>query len=163
MVRQCSPGNERGAALVMAMIFLLIMTLLGLSAMKTSSLDTRIVANLKEELTAFQMAETGLELSIHNIDTATGFSDFETAIASYAVGGSGVVTTSIASGDLGMGSSSTINLRIAALGTDCGLAKGYSTGKFILSCMSISATANRLGSKAQAQHSRGVGILTPGS
>lgn len=56
-------SRQKGAALMMALVILLIMTLIGLSALQTSTLDMKIVANMKENISAYHNAETGLELA----------------------------------------------------------------------------------------------------
>lgn len=148
------PASEGGAALVISLMILLIMTVLGLSAIKTSLLDTRIVANLKEQRIAFQMAETGLELKLQTL--VDGLGDFESAYTA----ADGKDTSSISTGDLGM-TDSTISIEIEALGLG-GYAKGSSIPKFMVSRFSIKATATRTGSKAVAVHRRGVDVVIPG-
>lgn len=52
--------TERGAVLVVAMIFLLILTLLGITAMSTTTLQERMAGNLRDNNLAFQSAESAL-------------------------------------------------------------------------------------------------------
>lgn len=52
--------HESGAVLIVAMIILVILTLLGVTAMNTTSLQERIASNTQEQVHAFQAAETGL-------------------------------------------------------------------------------------------------------
>lgn len=51
---------QRGAALIVALVFLLLLTLLGVTAMGTTSLEEKMSGNLKDKTLAFQAAETGL-------------------------------------------------------------------------------------------------------
>lgn len=60
--------QQQGAALMMALVILLIMTLIGLSALQTSSLDMKIAANKQEKVAAYHIAETGLELAFEHSD-----------------------------------------------------------------------------------------------
>jgi type IV pilus assembly protein PilX len=53
-------GSQKGVALVMAMVFLLLLTMLGISALSTTSLEEKMAANTKERNTAFQAAESAL-------------------------------------------------------------------------------------------------------
>ncbi|TVQ38948.1 MAG: hypothetical protein EA370_05305 [Wenzhouxiangella sp.] len=53
-------SRQRGAALFVALIMLLILTLLGLSSSNSSILQERMVANTFERQLAFQRAEAGL-------------------------------------------------------------------------------------------------------
>ncbi len=52
--------GERGSALAIALIFLLLMTLLGVSAMRGSNLQERMAGNLRDRNMAFQSAEAAL-------------------------------------------------------------------------------------------------------
>lgn len=52
--------RERGAALVVALVLLLLMTVLGVSAMRTTTLQERMAGNLRDNNLAFQSAEAGL-------------------------------------------------------------------------------------------------------
>lgn len=52
--------RERGVALVMALVFLLLLTILGLTAMSTTSLQEKMAGNAKDRDQAFQAAETAL-------------------------------------------------------------------------------------------------------
>lgn len=53
-------AHQSGAVLVVAMILLVVLTLLGVTAMNTTSLQERIASNTQEQVHAFQAAETGL-------------------------------------------------------------------------------------------------------
>lgn len=54
------PGRENGVALVVALILLVALTLIGINALETSLLETRMATNAQEKNYAFQMAETAL-------------------------------------------------------------------------------------------------------
>lgn len=54
------PRQEQGAVLIMALMLLIILTLLGISAIETTKLETRMAANTKEYNRTFQMAEVGI-------------------------------------------------------------------------------------------------------
>ena len=55
-----NPGRQSGAVLIVSMIILVILTLLGVTAMNTTSLQERIASNTQERVHSFQAAETGL-------------------------------------------------------------------------------------------------------
>lgn len=52
--------NQRGAALVTALVLLTIVTLLAITSMGTNTLEEKMAANSQEVNRAFQTAETGL-------------------------------------------------------------------------------------------------------
>ncbi len=57
---QHTRNQQQGTVLIIALIFLLILTLLGVSAMDGTLLETRLAANSEERNIAFQMAEMGV-------------------------------------------------------------------------------------------------------
>ncbi len=52
--------RESGAALIVALIFLLVMSLLGTSSVRTSTMQERMAGNMRDGNVAFQRAEAGL-------------------------------------------------------------------------------------------------------
>lgn len=58
--RQFPRGRESGAALIVALIFLLLMTLLSTSSMRTSTMQERMAGNLRDWNVGFQGAEAAL-------------------------------------------------------------------------------------------------------
>jgi type IV pilus assembly protein PilX len=57
---------ERGAALVVGLVMLLVLTVLGVSGMNTATLELVMANNTQAQQTAFQAAETAIDLSIGN-------------------------------------------------------------------------------------------------
>lgn len=53
-------GFQRGTALIMSMVILMILTILGITAMGTASLEEKMSGNTQEATRAFQAAESGL-------------------------------------------------------------------------------------------------------
>lgn len=75
--------RQQGIALVVGIIFLLLMTLIGVTAIQTTSLDERMAGNVRDRNLAFQAAEAALrdaEEDIRGIGTRnpaiSGISDF---------------------------------------------------------------------------------------
>lgn len=54
------PSSQRGAVLVVAMVLLLVLTMLGVTALNTTSVEERMAANSQEQARAFQAAEAGV-------------------------------------------------------------------------------------------------------
>lgn len=52
--------HQRGTALIMALVVLLLLTILGLSAMNTTVLEEKMASNAKDKLLAFEAAESAL-------------------------------------------------------------------------------------------------------
>lgn len=57
-----SVARQRGAALVVGLILLTLLSLLGLTALGTSLLEERMAANARDRIRAFQAAEAALRL-----------------------------------------------------------------------------------------------------
>lgn len=54
--------GQKGAALVIALVLLLAMTILGVSAMQTTNLQERMAGNMRDRGVAFEAAEAGLRI-----------------------------------------------------------------------------------------------------
>jgi len=63
--------RQRGAVLVVAMILLVVLTLLGVSAMTTTRLEERMASNDQEINRAFQSAESGLSAAFNSDEAWT--------------------------------------------------------------------------------------------
>jgi len=53
-------NNQRGAVLVISLIMLMVLTVLGLTAMQTSILEEKMAGNFRDRHTAFEAAESAL-------------------------------------------------------------------------------------------------------
>lgn len=60
--------RQSGAALVVGMVLLFVLTLLSVSAMQTSTLELQMAGNTQFEQNAFQAAEAGLERAMGAAD-----------------------------------------------------------------------------------------------
>lgn len=74
--KQINPvGAQRGITLVMTLIFLLLLTILGVTAISTSTLQEKMSGNLRDQDVAFQAAESALrggEDSVNLLAQAAG-------------------------------------------------------------------------------------------
>jgi len=72
-VRQGAASQQRGMALIMALVILMILTILGVTAMTTSSLEEKMAGNIQEQTRAFQAAESGVsEAMVQILNSTTG-------------------------------------------------------------------------------------------
>lgn len=72
------PIRARGMALVAALIFLVVLTILGVASMSGAHLQEKMAGNLQEQTIAFQAAETGLKAGedwIFNLISKPDFPD----------------------------------------------------------------------------------------
>lgn len=63
--------RQQGAALVISLILLLVMTILGVSTMGTAKMEMRMAANDQFLENAFQLAETGLDSTLAGLRAET--------------------------------------------------------------------------------------------
>jgi type IV pilus assembly protein PilX len=61
-----SGASQRGAALVVGLLLLLVLTLLAISGMNTATLELVMAGNTQYQQNAFQAAETGIEQAIRD-------------------------------------------------------------------------------------------------
>jgi hypothetical protein len=57
---------QRGAALIIGLVLMLVLTVLGISGMNTATLELVMASNSQSQEAAFQAAETGIDLAIGN-------------------------------------------------------------------------------------------------
>lgn len=63
--------KQTGAVLIVALVLLVVLTMLGISAIEATKLETRMAANTREYNQAFQNAEAGLNY-VNNLLNAAG-------------------------------------------------------------------------------------------
>ena len=59
-------SKQRGAALVVGLVLLMILTILGISGMNTATLELTMASNAQFHQDAFQAAETGIDIAMSN-------------------------------------------------------------------------------------------------
>jgi len=62
------PRRQRGVVLIVSLILLMILTLIGVTAMQTSSLEERMAGNALDKHLAFQAAEAALRAAENELD-----------------------------------------------------------------------------------------------
>ena len=60
MTTRSEGGNQRGVALVVALLFLLVVTIISVIAASNSTLGLKMSANLQDSYSSFQSAEAGI-------------------------------------------------------------------------------------------------------
>ncbi len=65
-MKLASKARQRGAALVVGLMLLLVLTLLAVTGMNTASTELIMAGNAQWQENAFQAAETGIEQAIRN-------------------------------------------------------------------------------------------------
>ncbi len=66
MILKKQKNNERGAALLIAIVMIFMLSLMGVSAMKGSALERRMASNSVQSAAAFQAAESLTDIALDN-------------------------------------------------------------------------------------------------
>ncbi|MEJ2108265.1 MAG: PilX N-terminal domain-containing pilus assembly protein [Acidiferrobacteraceae bacterium] len=61
MSQPTATGNQEGAVLVIGLIILVVMTILGITAMQSTVVEEKMAGNFKDKDVAFRAAEAGLQ------------------------------------------------------------------------------------------------------
>ena len=89
-----SPKQQLGAVLVVSLVLLLVMTVLGASNMRSSSLELKMAVNTMARQQAFLAAETALEIAENNLATA----GYSVALVSDCASGSAICYDDLCTG-----------------------------------------------------------------
>lgn len=73
--------SQRGAALFTGLIFLVVLTLISLSAIKATSLEERMAGNARDQDVAFEAAEAGIRDAMKRLPSLSPSSAFVTGCA----------------------------------------------------------------------------------
>jgi Tfp pilus assembly protein PilX len=95
--------NERGAALIVALIMLLIITVLGITATQTSLLGGKAARNERGREVAFQAAQAGLRDAINDIEKSARKAVFTRSQGLVDVGGFDAGNCTLSSNPIGAG------------------------------------------------------------
>ncbi len=70
---RCSGANrsqQQGAALIVSLILLMVLTVLAISAMRTATLDLTMASNAQFRENAFQLAESGVQTTLRSVEAS---------------------------------------------------------------------------------------------
>lgn len=76
---QDSRKQQRGAALIIGLILLMVLTVLAISTMRTASLELLMAGNAQYRENAFQLAESGLDGKMRQVTAGTPLPSTTTA------------------------------------------------------------------------------------
>jgi type IV pilus assembly protein PilX len=69
MSQPAATGNQRGAVLVIGLIILVVMTILGITAMQSTVVEEKMAGNFKDKDVAFRAAEAGLQEGLSYLES----------------------------------------------------------------------------------------------
>jgi Tfp pilus assembly protein PilX len=68
---QLNNNKQTGAALVVGLVLMMVLTILAISTMRTATLELLIAGNAQYRERAFQLAETGLRDAVNQLNNGT--------------------------------------------------------------------------------------------
>lgn len=83
--RQFTRGRQEGAALILALVFLLLMTMLSTSSMRTATMQERMAGNTRDWNLGFQSAEAALRVAEEYLRDTVVLPEFNDASGFYQV------------------------------------------------------------------------------
>jgi type IV pilus assembly protein PilX len=82
-MNDCRCERQRGSALIISLVFLLLLTILGMGAMQSSTLQERMAGNTRDYNVAFQAAEAGLRAGEAELSAATAIPAYDGSSAGH--------------------------------------------------------------------------------
>ncbi len=67
----CPPRRQRGAALIIGLVLLMVLTVITVSGMRAATLEITMAGNVQFAQNAFQAAETGIERAMAAVELTT--------------------------------------------------------------------------------------------
>lgn len=65
------PARQKGIVLVVGLVFLLVLTIIGVTSLRTTTLEQRMAGNMQQKTVAFQDAEAKIALVINGLNGNT--------------------------------------------------------------------------------------------
>lgn len=125
--RSHSRQRQKGAVLAISMIFLIIVTLIGVYAANTATMDVRMARNMQAQMESAQAAEAGLNAAFETLAPVAGDVLF-TSVATPTALNIGTLLD-----DLNTGSGS-VAVSIAFMGPDVTPERGGPSGQAVRQC-----------------------------
>ncbi len=151
------PARQHGMVLVVGLLLLLVLTLLGVTAMKSSTLQERIAANDQHRTAAFQAAEFGLA-------RAATYRAVRRCLQQDCRAGVTVLDEDLPAGAGGQPGGAHVRVRMTEVGylPAAGFSQGLGGGGVVrLRAFDLEATATVAGTHARAVHRMRIGRLVP--
>jgi type IV pilus assembly protein PilX len=151
--------GQRGAALIISLVILLVLTVIGLTSMKTSILQERMSANAQNARQAFLSAEAASQDLFRKLEPMNANSTEWKRALDALDAGIRVATTPVAYGGAGSGKVATAELRYLG---EANLVEGQSFGEDIETFRhryEIIGDASVTGTGARSSVVRGVSVV----
>ena len=166
MHRAPAHSQQQGIALVVGLILLLVATLLGITAIRSTTQQERMAANAQQQITTFQIAESAIRRMMGELRgqiTPPADTTRSPIIAALNPASPVVSSETTRTPQGGVTSGVTANAVITYVNTSgaSGYRLGVEQGSFVCYNFNITSTATQAGSNAFDQHIQGVCRVGP--
>lgn len=144
-----SSSSQRGAVLTVSLLLLLIMTILGITALSSSTLEEKMSANKMNQHITFHAAESAHEGVLNNLNSLAT-----------AINTGGPETVNIDLNEPSVTSTAVINY--LGQGLPEGFSLGENKGSFIAHRFDVQGTGTKASASAQTTTTQGLFIIGPG-
>lgn len=159
-------ASQRGVALLIGLILLLVLSVLGLAAIRNTSQQTMMAAGNQQQTLTFHAAEAAIHLIMAEL------AGDQTGVVTPANGGMQLLVTAITNGKNpaasavpvrkpAFDSSSGLSAAAGIKWTGTTLVEGGSIGKFGMYQFNLDSNATQAGTNAIDHHQQGIGFIGP--
>ena len=162
MTRDAIPhARQRGAALAVGLILLVVMSMLGLSALRGSNIQVKLAANYQFKEIAFQAADENIRTTVHEADGVRPPPDGEQNILIEAINAPDTPPTRQIS-DSTAGTQATATVTYDGSRAAPGFSLGAGDGAFVAHRYDIDAQATGPAPSARSNIRQGISRIGPG-
>ena len=150
--------KQRGAVLLMAMIFLIVITIIGVSAVNSSSVKTQVAGNNISSMLVYNGAESALAKSANHVDQK----NLMAALPPYAPNTFPVPVTYLPDENVGKGIlTSTAGVKFLGVGLPCPIGGAGMAISSVMTCKVwvLNAESRLQATNAKDNHLLGIAII----
>ncbi len=158
---QAGIHRQNGAALLVALVMIFMLSIMGISSMRGSTLERRMASNSIQTATTFQGAESTSELVLNDPDNLTRAFEVSNLNTLIAQDSDGEITPVELEVDLkqGIGLESTAQLRYVGES----YAEGYSSNTFVALRFEVKGSSTAEAIRSKARVTQGAYRIAPGT
>ena len=160
--RSTGPADQQGAALMVGLMLLLVLTVAGISTMRNTTFQERMAANAQFHTTTFQGAESAIRRIVGEVggDIAPPANQDNVLITAIDTTQTAPTRTVAVAGDQSITSSATVTYGGQQVAP--GFSLGAGKAKIVAHQFNITATSSLPGAAAASSHQQGIQRVGPG-
>ncbi len=143
-----SKSDQKGAALLVSLVFLIVLTMLGITSMRGANMEEKMAANTMFQNMSFQASESAVDYMLDSISTLT-----------QSINNPDIATYTIPMAPNGQSTAATSSAQVRYLNQST--AEGYSVDKFMNYQFEIVGTGEVVSANSTSVTSQGVYRIAP--